>query len=85
MAIAYSSLCVRYYFICDIIVNSYSHQSLRYFTNAKRSSDYILVKCWPGEQLDENQSTSGSGNDGESEVSDVNEGRNENLSNNNGK
>ena len=45
----------------------------------------MLVKCWSGEQRDEYQSTSGSGNDGESDASDVNEGRTENLSNNNGK
>ena len=85
MAIAYSSFCVSSYFVCDIIVNSCSHYSLGCFTNTKRSSDYILVKCWSGEQRDEYQSTSGSGNDGESDISDVNEGRTENLSNNNGK
>ena len=85
MAFAYSSLCISSYFIYNIIVNSCSHHSLRRFTNTKQSRDYILVKCWSGEQHDKYQSTSDSGNDGESDISDVNEGGTENLSNNNGK
>ena len=45
----------------------------------------MLVKCWSGEKRDEYQSKSSSGNDGQSDASDVKEGRTENISNNNGK
>ena len=79
---AYSSLCIV---SLQHHCNPCSHQSLRCLANTKRNSDYILVKCWSGVQGDEYQSTSGSGKDGESDISDINEGRTGNLSSNNGK